>query len=39
MEHVVAFGFIFCAATAVFVGLHKEQIEEDGLNTVIASYL
>ena len=39
MEKVVAFGFMFCACIAVFVGVHKEDIEKGEFDQVVTSYI
>lgn len=39
MDKVVAFGFIFCAVVAVFVSMHKEEIEKGEFEQVVASYI
>ena len=39
MEKIVAVGFVACAFVAVFVGMHKEDIENGQFGDVVASYV
>ncbi|MEM1266202.1 MAG: hypothetical protein AAGI50_09330 [Pseudomonadota bacterium] len=39
MDQLVSLGFVACAAVAMFVCLNVEGIREDGLKTVIVSYV
>ncbi len=39
MDKVVSLGFVLCAAVAIFVSMNKTAIQEQGLDTVIASYI
>ena len=39
MDKVLAIAFVFCAFCAVFLGMHKEDIEEGRLGEVVASYI
>lgn len=39
MENAVGLGFVFFAAVAVFIGVHKEEIADGRIDEVIASYI
>ena len=39
MDKLVSLGFVLCAAFAIFVSLNKDAIQEDGIETVIVSYI
>ena len=39
MDKVLAIAFVFCAFCAVFLGMHKEDIENGQLDEVVASYI
>ncbi len=38
MDQVVSLGFVACAAVAVFLGVHKDDIQEQGIESVLNSY-
>ncbi|MEM8787968.1 MAG: hypothetical protein AAGE76_06885 [Pseudomonadota bacterium] len=38
-EKFVAITFVLCASVAVFIGMHKKDIEEGRFMEVVASYL
>lgn len=39
MDKVVSLGFVLCAALAIFVSMNKTAIQEEGLTTVVSSYM
>lgn len=39
MDTVVALAFVFCASVAVFIGVHKEEIQKGEMDQVLASYV
>lgn len=39
MDKLIAVAFVACAFVAMFVGMHKEEIEKGEFGAVVASYI